>query len=229
MFDMHGEKKRANENLSILKSLYPDPHHYLRFENPFQLLVATILSAQCTDDKVNAVTEGLFRRYTKPEDLAVEKLERIEEAVRSTGFYRNKAKAIKAASAEIAERFASKVPDTMDDLLSLPGIARKSANAILQHAFSRVQGIVVDTHVIRVAGRLGWTAGRNPAEIEQDLMKLFDGREWKWIPFYLKNHGRAVCRAPSPKCSECGLNQACPSAFVEPPKRGGAIRSRKGR
>ena len=222
-------KKKAVAVLSELKRLYPSPRHYLRFGNPFQLLVATILSAQCTDEKVNEVTAELFLKYPSPADFAAAPLEEIERDVRPTGFYRNKAKAIKGASAAIVERFGGAVPETMDDLLTLPGIARKSANAILQHGFEKVEGIVVDTHVIRVAGRLGWTANTDPVKIELDLMKLFDRKEWRWLPFYLKSHGRAVCRAPVPRCGKCAIAALCPSALIEPPKgpprqvpRGGA-------
>ncbi len=199
--------------LAAFKRLYPDPRHYLKFENPFQLLVATILSAQCTDEKVNEVTAGLFVNYHSPADFADAPVEAIERDVRPTGFYRNKAKAIKGASAAIVERYGGSVPGTMDELLTLPGIARKSANAILQHGFGKVEGIVVDTHVIRVAGRLAWTANTDPGKIELDLMKLFDRKEWRWLPFYLKSHGRAVCKAPVPKCNECAVAALCPSAI----------------
>jgi endonuclease III len=212
------DAKRALAVLAAFKRLYPDPHHYLKFENPFQLLVATILSAQCTDEKVNEVTAKLFKEYPRPEDLAGEAVEAIERAVRPTGFYRNKAKAIKGASAAIGERFGGSVPDTMMELLTLPGVARKSANAILQHGFGKVEGVVVDTHVIRVAGRLGWTANADPGKIELDLMKLFDRKEWRWLPFYLKSHGRAVCKAPVPKCVACAVAALCPSALIGPGK-----------
>ena len=214
------DKKKALAVLAELRRLYPDPHHYLKFANPFQLLVATILSAQCTDEKVNEVTAGLFRKYREPADFAGEAVEALEQAVRPTGFYRNKAKAIKGASAAIIERFGGAVPGTMEELLTLPGIARKSANAILQHGFGKVEGVVVDTHVIRVAGRLGWTANTDPGKIEQDLMRLFDKKEWRWLPYYLKSHGRAVCRAPAPKCAECAVNPLCPSASIGPSKAG---------
>jgi endonuclease-3 len=206
------ERRKALAVLAAFKRLYPDPRHYLRFDNPYQLLVATILSAQCTDEKVNEVTATLFERYPRPEDLAGAALETIEEAVRPTGFYRNKAKAIKGASAAVVERFGGAVPDTMEELLTLPGIARKSANAILQHGFGKVVGVVVDTHVIRVAGRLGWTANADPGKIEEDLMKLFDRGEWRWLAFYLKSHGRAVCKAPTPRCDACAVSALCPSA-----------------
>ncbi len=211
------DERKALAVLAEFKRLYPNPRHYLRFENPFQLLVATILSAQCTDEKVNEVTAGLFRKYPAPAELAEAPIEEIEREVRPTGFYRNKAKAIKGASAAIVERFGGSVPDTMEGLLTLPGIARKSANAILQHGFEKVEGVVVDTHVIRVAGRLGWTANADPGKIELDLMKLFDRREWRRLPFYLKSHGRAVCKAPVPKCGACAVAALCPSALIEPP------------
>ena len=214
-----GARDKAPMTLGELKKLYPTPRHYLRFDNPFQLLVATILSAQCPDEKVNEVTETLFERYKSPRDFADEKIERLEEAVRPTGFYRNKAKAVKGAAREIVERFGGKVPGTMEDLVSLPGIARKSANAILQHGFDSVVGVVVDTHVIRVAGRLGWTKEKDPVKIERDLMGLFPESEWKWIPFYMKNHGRAACRAPVPKCGECAISSLCPSAGKITPKK----------
>ena len=216
---MKKDEKGAVRVLGELAKLYPEPHHYLHFDNPFQLLVATILSAQCPDDKVNEVTRTLFERYKGPGDFASERIERLEEAVRPTGFYRSKAKAVRNASQAILERFDGKVPRTMEDLVSLPGIARKSANAILQHGFDSVVGIVVDTHVIRVAARLGWTMERNPVKIERDLMELFPEREWKWIPFYMKNHGRAVCRAPVPKCGECAISSLCPSADKVTPKK----------
>ncbi len=212
------DTKKARGVLSAFKRLYPEPRHYLKFENPFQLLVATILSAQCTDERVNEVTAELFRKYHTPADFADEPIEALERAVRPTGFYRNKAKAIKGASAAIVERYGGSVPDTMDELLTLPGIARKSANAILQHGFGKVEGVVVDTHVIRVAGRLGWTANTDPGKIEQDLMRLFDRKEWRRLPFYLKSHGRAVCKAPTPKCAECAVAALCPSALIGPPK-----------
>ncbi len=209
----------ATQVLRVFKKLYPNPHHYLRFENPFQLLVATILSAQCTDEKVNEVTSGLFDHYPGPGDFIRARHEEIEEAVRPTGFFRNKARSIRGASEAITVRFGGEVPRTMEELVSLPGVARKSANAILQHGFKKVEGIVVDTHVIRLAKRLGWTAEKDPVKIERDLMALFDRSEWRWIPFYIKNHGRAVCKAPVPKCGECTVAVLCPSALIEPPEK----------
>ena len=211
--------KRALKILGELEKLYPEPRHYLRFDDPFQLLVATILSAQCPDDKVNEVTRTLFQKYKGPADLAGERIDRLEEAVRPTGFFRNKAKAVKGASQAIIDRFGGEVPATMEELVSLPGIARKSANAILQHGFDSVVGIVVDTHVIRVAGRLGWTKERDPVKIEHNLMALFPESEWKWIPFYMKNHGKTVCKAPVPRCDECAISPLCPSAGKITPKK----------
>jgi endonuclease-3 len=213
------DTKGAAAVLAELKALYPHPRHYLAFENPYELLVATILSAQCTDEKVNEVTRALFRSYPSPCDLAEERIEAIEEAIRPTGFYRNKAKAIQGAARALVERFGGRVPGTMEELLTLPGIARKSANAILQHGFGTVVGIVVDTHVIRVAARLGWTRNTDPEKIERDLIELFEQSEWRWLPFYLKNHGRSVCKAPTPKCGACDVAALCPSALIEPPER----------
>jgi endonuclease-3 len=199
--------------LSRLKELYPNPRHYLTFRNPFELLVATILSAQCPDETVNAVTEKLFRKYRTPEDFEGLPLAQLETDIHSINFFRNKAKAIKEASTIIVERYHGKVPDDMESLTKLPGIGRKSANAILAHGFDRVQGIIVDTHVIRLARRLGWSAESDPDRIEQDLMKLLDQQEWKSIPFYLKSHGKAVCKAQKPLCQECALNKMCLSAL----------------
>lgn len=210
-------EKSAKRVLDRLKETHPGPKHYLEFDGPFQLLVATILSAQCTDERVNLTTPALFERYPDAAAFAAAPIEDIEEAVRPTGFYRNKAKAIKGASEVILERYGGEVPGDMDGLTGLQGIARKSANVILQHGFSKTEGIVVDTHVIRVAGRLGWTDQKNPVKIERDLMELFGRSDWKWLPFYLKNHGRAVCRAPKPRCGECGVAALCPSAEKEAP------------
>jgi endonuclease-3 len=208
---MAGERKSAKQVLEELKRLYPGPKHYLEFDGPFQLLVATILSAQCTDERVNSTTPDLFSMFPAPKDFASADLADIEEAVRPTGFFRNKARAIKNASAAIVERFGGEVPGSMDDLVGLPGIARKSANAILQHGFGKVEGIVVDTHVIRLSQRLGWTTEKDPVKIENTLMELFGRSDWKWIPFYLKNHGRLVCRARNPRCGDCALSKSCPS------------------
>ncbi len=168
---MAKSKQAVARQLEELKRLYPAPRHYLDFKNPFQLLVATILSAQCTDEKVNEVTSALFEKYPGPEGLAAEAIERIEDAVRPTGFYRNKAKAIKGASEMIVKEHGGEVPGSMEELVKLPGIARKSANAILQHGFNRVVGIVVDTHVARVSKRLGWTLEKDRARSDGPLRR----------------------------------------------------------
>lgn len=214
--------------LDGLDRRFPHAECALEHRNAFELLIATILSAQCTDEKVNEVTAVLFGSYPRPADFAEVPVEEIERHVRPTGFYRNKAKAIKGASTAIVERFGGSVPGTMNELLTLPGIARKSANAILQHGFGKIEGVIVDTHVIRVAGRLGWTANTDPEKIERDLMRLFERKEWRRIPFYLKSHGRAVCRAPAPRCGECAIAALCPSALIGPPKAPGRKTPRRG-
>jgi endonuclease-3 len=205
-------RARIQANLKILKKLYPEPHHYLEFRNPYELMMATILSAQTPDKTVNAVTPGLFKKFPGPEKLARADLPEIENLIRKVNFYRTKAKSIQGAARLIRERFQGKVPDRMADLLEFPGVARKTANVILQQGFNRVEGIVVDTHVIRVAFRLGWTANKDPGKIETDLMELLERQDWQWLQFYLKSFGTAFCRAPKPKCGECPLNSTCPSA-----------------
>ncbi|MBN1884296.1 MAG: endonuclease III [Candidatus Krumholzibacteriota bacterium] len=204
--------RHARATLAALKKLYPEPRHYLDFDGPLELLVATILSAQCTDDKVNEVTPALFRRFPDARAFAGAPAAEIEEAVRPTGFYRNKAASIRGACRMIVEEHGGTVPGTMEELLRLPGIARKSANAILQHGFDTVVGVVVDTHVIRLARRLGWTAETNPDRIEADLASLFPKSDWRWLSFYLKSHGRAVCTARRPDCGACAVRGRCPSA-----------------
>jgi endonuclease-3 len=199
--------------LSKLKQLYPNPHHYLHFKNPFELLVATILSAQCTDEVVNSVTAELFKKYRKPEDFENMPLAQIETDVHSITFFRQKSMAIKEASTVIAEKYHGRVPDTIEELTKLPGIGRKSANSVLAHGFDRVEGIIVDTHVMRLSQRLGWTKNKISDKIEQDLMSLFNKKEWKWLPFYLKSHGKAICKAQKPDCRACALSKYCPCAF----------------
>ena len=207
------DRKKAQADLKVLKKLCPEPHHYLEFRNPYELMMATILSAQTPDKTVNAVTPGLFIKFPGPEKLARADLPEIEGLIRKVNFYRTKAKSIQGAARLIGERFQGKIPDRMEDLLEFPGIARKTANVILQQGFDKVEGIVVDTHVIRVAFRLGWTANKDPEKIETDLMELLERRDWQWLQFYLKSFGIAFCRAPKPKCQECPLNSTCPSAF----------------
>jgi endonuclease-3 len=206
------KKQRALEILILLKRLYPDATCSLSYRTPVQLLVATILSAQCTDDRVNQVTPALFSRFPDAFSLASADLEELENLVRSTGFYRNKAKNIKAACQTIVEEFGGEVPKQMEKLVSLPGVARKTANVVLAHAYGIIQGVTVDTHVKRLSKRLGLTEQTDPVKIERDLMKLLPQPEWENWSIRLIYHGRAVCQARKPRCRECLLARLCPSA-----------------
>ncbi len=204
----------AEEIMGLLGKEYPAVHTTLyNWRNNVQFLVAVMLSAQCTDERVNIVTKGLFRKYKTAGDFSFAGRKQLEQEIRSTGFYRNKAKHIIAACKIIHEQHHGKVPSTMDALLKLPGVARKTANVILSAAFNKNEGIVVDTHVKRVSFRLGLTKQKNPVKIEQDLMKIFPQKEWGEFALQLLFHGRAVCQARKPKCSACVLNKICPSAF----------------
>lgn len=200
--------------IGLLKKQYPDAKYYLNFSNPLELLVAAILSAQVRDEVVNSVTKDLFKKYKKAEDYSKADLDELVKDIKKISFAGNKAKNIKEACSILLEKYNGKVPDKMEDLVELPGIGRKTANAILQNAFDIVEGVVVDTHVIRVSYRLGWTKNANPEKIEQDLMKSTDKKYWKEIPHLLKAHGRAICKAPVPSCSKCVLNKLCPKQGV---------------
>jgi endonuclease-3 len=197
-----------------LLALYPDAHCELDFQNPFQLAVATILSAQCTDKRVNMVTPALFAKYPTPELLARAKQEDVEEIIKSTGFFRNKAKSIIGMAGAVADRHAGKVPSVMEDLVHLPGIGRKTANVVLGNAFSINEGVVVDTHIARLSNRLGLTRESDPVKIEQDLMKLFPRDDWTMLAHLLIWHGRRVCDAKKPRCGECTLAAMCPSRQI---------------
>jgi endonuclease-3 len=205
--------RRCAKVTVILKKEYPRAATRLRHANPLQLLIATILSAQCTDDRVNIVTKDLFSRYKTAANFAKASQEKLEQQVRSTGFYRNKAKNILAATKRIVQAYGGKVPDTMEDLLTLPGVARKTANVVLGNAFGKNVGIVVDTHVIRLSGRLGFSRHTDPVKIEQDLMVLVPQKDWTVFSHLLIFHGRAVCTARKPQCPVCPVNKLCPSAF----------------
>ncbi|MBI2426293.1 MAG: endonuclease III [Candidatus Kerfeldbacteria bacterium] len=205
--------KHAEEILRILKKTYPNAECALIHRNAWELLIATILSAQCTDVRVNMVTPVLFKTYPTPETLAKAPIAKIERIIRSTGFYHNKAKAIKGASALIVKKFHGKVPRTIEELLQLPGVARKTANVVLGTAFGKNEGVVVDTHVKRLAARLGLSKHTSPAKIEQDLMALFPKNEWTNLSHMLIWHGRQICTARKPRCGDCPLNRVCPSAF----------------
>ncbi|VVC03387.1 G/T mismatches repair enzyme [Candidatus Burarchaeum australiense] len=207
-------RKNAGRIIALLKKEYPKAGVALKFGEPLQLLVATILSAQCTDERVNAVTPALFKRYRTAKDYANADLKELETLVHSTGFYKNKARNIKAAAAMIVSRFGGKVPEDMADLLLLPGVARKTANVVLGGAFGKVEGIVVDTHVARVSQLLGLTRNKEPAKIEQDLMTVVPRGEWWRFSNCLIAHGRRVCIARRPKCDLCVLNKLCPSSWA---------------
>ena len=210
------KQERALEIVTRLKRMYPKAKCSLDFTNPFELLIATILSAQSTDARVNIVTKSLFRKYPDAAAMARATQPEMERDVKQTGFFRNKAKAVIACSKAIVEKHGGNVPDTMDELTALPGVGRKTANVVLSNAFRKPVGIVVDTHVTRVSGRLGLTANSDAVKIEEDLMKLIPQKEWTAFSHRLIAHGRAICVARKPRCAECDLNDVCPSA-EEPP------------
>jgi endonuclease-3 len=204
---------KANKIIALLKNEYPEIKIALHYSNPLELLVATILSAQCTDKQVNAVTKKLFVKYRTPQDFISLSQEELEKDIYSTGFYRSKAKNIIGACKIIASDFNSKVPDTMEELIKLPGVGRKTANIVLSGAYGKIEGMAVDTHVKRLSGRLGLTAHTDPEKIEKDLLKIIPKNEWDIFSLLLINHGRKVCAARKPVCGECILNKLCPSAF----------------
>lgn len=206
------DTRRARTVLTRLRRRFPGAVTALRHENPFQLLIATILSAQCTDERVNAVTPDLFAAYPTPARLAAAPTEHVEDLVRSTGFFRMKAKNIIACSRGLTERFGGKVPPRMEDLVGLPGVGRKTANVVLGQAFGISSGVVVDTHVHRLSRRLGFTAEDTPEKIEEDLMALFPRPSWIEVASLLILHGRATCTARSPRCPGCLVEDLCPSA-----------------
>jgi len=205
-------KARAVEVNKRLKKRYPEARCSLDFTTPFELLIATILSAQSTDVRVNIVTKSLFRKYPSPEAFARASQVEMETAVKQTGFFRNKAKAVIACAQTIVEKHGGEVPRTMDELTALPGVGRKTANVVLGNAFQTPAGIVVDTHVTRVSGRLGLTQNADAVKIEQDLIPLLPRSQWTAFSHRLIHHGRETCAARKPLCGECVLNDICPSA-----------------
>jgi endonuclease-3 len=207
-------KECAAEYYRRLIAAYPDAHCALDHENPYQLLVATILSAQCTDKRVNMVTPELFRRYPDAFALADADREELEELIKSTGFFRSKTKSLMGMARALVDRYGGRVPDTMDELTKLPGVGRKTANVVLGNAFHRNVGIVVDTHVTRLATRLGLTSETDPVKIEAALMPLFPPEQWTMLSHLLIEHGRRVCVARVPRCGQCVLNDICPSSLV---------------
>lgn len=202
---------RAEKLYARLDAAYPDAKCALEFKNPLQLLIATILSAQSTDKTVNSVTPALFKRYRTAKDFAEADTAELEKLVHSTGFFRNKAKNVQGACRTIVEQFKGKVPETMEDLLQLPGVARKTANVVLGVAFEKAEGVVVDTHVQRLSGRLDLTREERPEKIEQDLMTLFPRDKWIQLSHLLIHHGRAVCDARKPRCVQCPVEDLCGS------------------
>lgn len=207
-------KVRFDLVLKQLKKQYPDAHCALEFKNAFQLLIATMLSAQCTDERVNKVTPQLFKKYPDPESLSKARLESIEKLIQSTGFFRNKAKNIKACCEILVAQHNAQVPKTLEELYELPGVGRKTANVVLGNAYNIASGVVVDTHVMRLTNRLGFVKSADPVKIESLLNALCPKNDWIMLSHYLIAHGRTICLARSPKCAQCLLKDACPKLGV---------------
>ena len=209
------EKKRAGKIIKRLKQAYPDARCSLNYSTPLELLIATILSAQCTDERVNAVTAELFQKYRGAEDYVNAAPAELEHAIHSTGFFRNKAKAIQGACRMLLDEHGGRVPKTLEELIALPGVARKTANVVLGNAYGIASGVVVDTHVSRVSQRLRLTMHEQPEKIERDLIELVPRADWIIFPHLLIAHGRAVCKARTPLCAECPVEPLCPSSLLK--------------
>ena len=207
--------RHAKKILTVLKKAYPDAGCSLLFRSPLELLVATILSAQCTDVRVNKVTPVLFQRFHSADDYATVPIEQLEEAIRTTGFFHNKAKHIQNACRKIVEEFGGTVPNTMESLTSLSGVGRKTANVVLSNGFGRNEGFVVDTHVFRLSHRLGLVEGKTPEKAEQELMQLFPQTDWAFLSHALILHGRRICSARKPRCEDCPIKKNCPRKGVK--------------
>ncbi len=207
-------EQRAPEIVRLLSRAYPDAKVALRFSNPLEMLVATILSAQTTDEGVNRVTASLFRKYRTPKDYLKVPEAELAADIKPTGFFNQKARSLRGAAQRIVEAYGGRVPDTMEDLVTLPGVARKTANIVLGNAYGKVEGIAVDTHVRRVSQRLGFTQQNDPDKIERDLMPLIPRERWFDFTYVLIDHGRAICVARTPKCEICPVNQLCPASRV---------------
>jgi endonuclease-3 len=220
LFQRKGRVERTNnsknipEIIKLLQGEYPKAKIPPEFKKPLEFLVATMLSAQCTDKRVNIVTRDLFIKYKTAQDYADAPLEELERDIRSTGFYKNKAKNIKNTCRILVERYNSKVPETIEEMLTLPGVARKTANIVLSNAYGVIEGIAVDTHVMRLSFLLGLTKDKDPKKIERDLMRIVPKKHWVDFPFMLILHGRRICIARRPRCGQCILNKLCPSAFT---------------
>ena len=208
-------KARTREVIRRLKRAYPGAKCSLNHSNPFELLVATILSAQCTDERVNIVTADLFRKYRKPEDYLKVPPRELEKDIQSTGFFRNKTKSIQGTAKMLAEQYHGEVPQTMDELLELPGVARKTANVVLGNAFDIHAGVVVDTHVTRLSHRLALTQQKTAEKIEQDLIPIVPKKDWVIFPHLMIYHGRKICKARNPLCAECTIEKQCPSSYLK--------------
>ena len=210
---MPEKKQKVKKIIILLNKKYKNPKTALNYKTSHELLVATMLSAQCTDKRVNEVTKDLFKKYKKAKDYAQVSAKEFEKDIRTTGFFRNKAKNIVASSKIIVEKFRSRTPDTMEKLIMLPGVARKTANVVLLEVFGKNEGIAVDTHVRRLSQRLGLSENSSPEKIEKDLMEITEKKNWGKMSNLLISHGRTMCSARNPKCSSCVLNKDCPSAF----------------
>jgi endonuclease-3 len=208
-------KLRTRDIIRRLKRNFPDAKCSLNHTNPFELLVATILSAQCTDERVNIVTADLFRKYRKPEDYLKVSPRELEKDIQSTGFFRNKTKSIQGTSKVLTEEYGGEVPHTMEELLELPGVARKTANVVLGNAFDVKAGVVVDTHVTRLSHRLDLSQQKTAEKIEQDLIPIVPKRDWVIFPHLMIAHGRKICKARNPLCAECPVEKLCPSSFLK--------------
>lgn len=208
-------KQRVRKILRLLKRAYPDAKCSLNHSTAFELLIATILSAQCTDARVNIVTENLFRKYRKPADYLKASTRELQQDIRTTGFFRNKTTSIQGTAKILTEQYAGEVPQTMDELLELPGVARKTANVVLGNAFGIHAGVVVDTHVTRLSHRLGLSEEKTAEKIEQDLIAIVPKKEWVIFPHLFIAHGRAICKARSPLCEECVVEKLCPSSYLK--------------
>ncbi len=204
----------AGRTYDALREAYPNAKCALHFRSPFELLVATILSAQCTDARVNMLTPALFAAYPTPAAMAAAPVEALESLIHSAGFFHNKAKSILGASKRLIEVYGGEVPSAMDDLLTLPGVARKTANVVRGTIWGLAEGVVVDTHVQRLSGRLGWSRGKNPVEIERELMALFPKEIWIDLAHVLTHHGRRICSARKPRCADCPIHTSCPSSVA---------------
>jgi endonuclease-3 len=208
-------KIRVRDVVRRLKRAYPDAKCSLNHSNPFELLIATILSAQCTDERVNIVTADLFRKYKKPEDYLAVSPRELEKDIQSTGFFRNKTKSIQGTSKMLSEQYGGTVPHTMEELLELPGVARKTANVVLGNAFEIKSGVVVDTHVTRLSHRLSFTQAKTAEKIEVDLIELVPKKDWVIFPHLMIAHGRKICKARTPLCDQCPVEKQCPSSFLK--------------